>query len=298
MEGIINVLKPPGMTSGDVVHDIRRICGMKRVGHMGTLDPGAAGVLPVCIGRATRLFDLLVDKEKRYIAELRFGIATDTQDSYGTQTGLSKKIVTRDALASVLHEFTGQIEQTAPLYSAVRHNGERLYKLARAGGGEEIRPKARTVTVAQLSILEEMGENRFLMDIKCSKGTYVRALCSDIGLRLSSLAHVSFLLRTASGMFSLEDSYSLDELKDMKERGVLREAVIPVEAALLHLDELRLLLTEREVFHLKNGVRIPVEGRNVYGHVRLYANDAFLGIGAVDDGGVKIALPFFEVENG
>ena len=149
LEGVVNVLKPPGMSSSDVVTDIRHIFNMKRVGHTGTLDPGAAGVLPICIGRATRLFDYLVDKEKEYIGEITFGIATDTQDSYGAPEGRSDAVVTGEMLMEALPKFTGPQKQTAPLYSALSVDGKKMYKLARQG--VEVERKVRDINVPELS---------------------------------------------------------------------------------------------------------------------------------------------------
>ena len=145
-EGIITVLKPPGMSSSDVVVDVRRVFETKRVGHLGTLDPEAAGVLPVCVGRAVRLFDYLVDKQKTYLAELVFGASTDTQDAQGTVLETSDRIVSETELDAVLSRFTGRIVQTPPMYSALKHNGRKLYDLARAG--EEIPDKSREVEIA------------------------------------------------------------------------------------------------------------------------------------------------------
>lgn len=163
LEGVVNVLKPPGMSSSDVVTDIRHIFNMKRVGHTGTLDPGAAGVLPICIGRATRLFDYLVDKEKEYIGEITFGIATDTQDSYGAPEGRSDAVVTGEMLMEALPKFTGPQKQTAPLYSALSVDGKKMYKLARQG--VEVERKVRDINVPELSFISKTGYNLSLIHI-------------------------------------------------------------------------------------------------------------------------------------
>ena len=166
-EGIVNILKPPGMTSSDAVADVRHIFKIKRVGHTGTLDPGAAGVLPICIGRATRLFDILVDKQKEYIAEVTFGAATDTQDAYGRIAETDARIISKDELAAVLPCFIGQIEQTAPMYSAVSIDGKRLYQLAREGADAvEIK---RSATIDNIELMAQSGENRYLLRIVCSR---------------------------------------------------------------------------------------------------------------------------------
>ncbi len=291
IEGVVNLLKPPGMTSSDAVTDIRRVFGMKRVGHTGTLDPGAAGVLPVCIGRATRLFDYLVDKQKEYIAEISFGAATDTQDSYGsvTQRGVSR--VGIEELRAALPRFTGEIGQIAPMYSAVRLEGKKLYQLAREGANAVA--LRRDVTVYLLEALMKTGENRFLIRMACSKGTYVRTLCADIGAALGTPAHMSFLLRTRSGAFRIEDSYSLDELARLKGEGRLKEAVVPIEDALAILGEARLSLSENEARLFVNGVEIADPALEQYEEetpLRAYVNGAFAGIGIAKNGRMHIKL--------
>lgn len=279
LEGVVNVLKPPGMSSSDVVTDIRRIFDMKRVGHTGTLDPGAAGVLPICIGRATRLFDYLVDKEKEYIAEIAFGVATDTQDSYGTAERREQVNVTEELLLSALPRFIGKQKQTAPLYSALSVDGKKMYKLARQG--VEVERKVRDINVPELSYISKTGENRYLIRIACSKGTYVRTLCSDIGESIGVPAHMSFLLRTRSGAFSLDDSFTIDELKALKEQNGLSNAVIPIEQALMHIGEARMTLNKKGEHFLTHGAGVVFPGVERLPQdtpLRAYCNGKFLGI--------------------
>ncbi|MDR0840624.1 MAG: tRNA pseudouridine(55) synthase TruB [Christensenellaceae bacterium] len=296
MEGIVNLLKPPGITSSDAVCDIRRIFGLKRVGHTGTLDPGAAGVLPICIGRATRLFDYLVDKEKEYIAEIAFGAATDTQDAYGAIVEQAPTAITAAELSAVLPRFFGEQEQIAPMYSAVRVNGRRLYEVARAGG--ETIEKRRQICVSALELLEQTGRQAYLLRMVCSKGTYVRTLCYDIGRALGVPAHLSFLLRTQSGAFTLRDSYTLEELRALAERGQLPAAVISAEQSLSRLPAARLTLDDREIRLLRNGA--PVRAQAQYAAqtpLRVYVNDGFWGIGKLGAEGLRIEL-FLGEENG
>ncbi len=279
LEGVVNVLKPPGMSSSDVVTDIRRIFDMKRVGHTGTLDPGAAGVLPICIGRATRLFDYLVDKEKEYIAEIAFGVATDTQDSYGTAERREQVNVTEELLLSALPRFIGKQKQTAPLYSALSVDGKKMYKLARQG--VEVERKVRDINVPELSYISKTDENRYLIRIVCSKGTYVRTLCSDIGESVGAPAHMSFLLRTRSGAFSLDDSFTIDELKTLKEQNGLSSAVIPIEQALMHIGEARMTLNKKGEHFLTHGAEVVFPGVERLPKdtpLRAYCNGKFLGI--------------------
>lgn len=279
LEGVVNVLKPPGLTSSDVVSDIRHIFGMKRVGHTGTLDPGAAGVLPICIGRATRLFDYLVDKEKEYIGEIAFGIATDTQDSYGEAVERMDAVVTEEMIKAVLPSFTGLQNQTAPLYSALSVGGKKMYKLAREG--VEVERKVREINVPALELITQTAPNRYLVRIVCSKGTYVRTLCHDIGERIGVPAHMSFLLRTRSGAFDLDGAFTIGELREMKEQDRLGEAVTSIEQSLMHIGEARMELNAKGEKFLTHGAEVVfpgVENLPVDIPLRGYCNGKFLGI--------------------
>jgi len=290
-EGVVNLLKPPGMTSSDAVTDIRKLFGTRRVGHTGTLDPGAAGVLPVCIGRATRLFDYLVDKQKEYVAEISFGVATDTQDSYGSVVGRESARVTMEELRAVLPRFTGEIGQIAPMYSAVRVDGKKLYQLARQGA--ETIERRREITVYLLETLAQTGENRYLIRMVCSKGTYVRTVLADIGAEIGVPAHMSFLLRARSGDFCVEDAYTLAELIALREEGRLDEAVVPIERALSMLGAARLTLDERDARLLVNGAEIAHPSLETYAEetaLRVYANGDFLGVGIAKEGKLHIRL--------
>lgn len=279
LEGVVNVLKPPGLTSSDVVSDIRHIFGIKRVGHTGTLDPGAAGVLPICIGRATRLFDYLVDKEKEYIGEIAFGIATDTQDSYGEAVERMDAVVTEEMVKAVLPSFTGLQNQTAPLYSALSVGGKKMYKLAREG--VEVERKVREINVPALELITQTAPNRYLVRIVCSKGTYVRTLCHDIGERIGVPAHMSFLLRTRSGAFDLDGAFTIGELREMKEQDRLGEAVTSIEQSLMHIGEARMELNAKGEKFLTHGAEVVfpgVENLPVDIPLRGYCNGKFLGI--------------------
>lgn len=229
MNGVLNILKPPAMTSSDVVSHLRRILKERKVGHTGTLDPGAAGVLPVCAGRATKIADYIMRGEKEYIAEITFGTETDTQDSYGNVTRVCECAVTRDGLEETLPGFLGTILQKPPMYSAVKHEGKKLYELARKG--IEVEKPPREVTIREIEILRG-GGNRFLLRIRCSKGTYIRTLCADIGTALSCGAHTSFLMRTETGGYRVENAYTLPEIECFMEEGRIGEALIPMDRAL------------------------------------------------------------------
>ena len=286
MEGIVSVLKPPSMSSSDAVVDVRRIFETKRVGHLGTLDPEAAGVLPVCVGRAVRLFDYLVDKQKTYLCEIVFGIATDTQDAQGKVVETSGSVVTEAQLDAVLKRFTGRILQTPPKYSALKFNGQKLYDLALAG--KEIPDKTREVEIHSLVRTQTLGPNRFLLEVVCSRGTYIRTLCSDIGEALCVPAHMAFLLRTASGMFTLERSVSISQLEEMKGQGRLCDALIPCEEAASTFPRLDLKADRRKP--TVNGLSTRTDADD--GIYRIYCGD-FLGVGVVKDGSAVLKVHLY-----
>lgn len=276
IEGVVTVLKPPGMSSSDVVVDVRRIFGTKRVGHLGTLDPEAAGVLPVCVGRAVKLFDYLVDKQKTYLCEIVFGASTDTQDAQGTVLETSDRIVTAEEPDAVLPRFRGTIVQTPPMYSALKYNGQKLYDLALKG--KDIPDKSREVTIFALERTEQTGENRFLLSVTCSRGTYIRTLCHDLGAALGVPAHMGFLLRTASGPFTLNDARSIAELEALKAEDRLSEALTSCEDALTFLPRFDLAPDRKKP--ALNG--LPTTTKTNDGTYRFYCG-SFLGIGTVQN---------------
>lgn len=228
MNGFLCVLKPPGMTSSDVVVRVRRKLGRGvKVGHAGTLDPEASGVLPLMIGRAARLFDYLVEKEKTYVAQLKPGYATDTQDAHGAIIAGEGAHATRAQLEAVLPRFIGEIAQIPPMYSALKRDGKKLVDLARSG--IEIERESREVTVDSIDVSERDGE--IFLDVRCGRGTYIRTLCDDIGELLGCHACMHSLERTAVGRFSASDAYTLDRLRELD--GPAREAaLIPAEDCL------------------------------------------------------------------
>ena len=291
IEGVVCVLKPPGMSSSDAVTDIRRVFNEKRVGHTGTLDPAAAGVLPVCLGRAARLFDFLVDKQKEYIAEIVFGAATDTEDATGKVIETSERRISKEELADVLSGFTGRIDQTPPIYSALNLNGVKLYKLARSGEVKDaLESKKRSVDIFELELIGETGENRFLIRIVCSKGTYIRTLCRDIGVRIGCPAYMGFLLRTRSGSFTLDKAYSIAELAEMKENGTLSSAVVPMDRAIEHVPELRISdISRKNEQLLIHGAPIAYPGPEGK-PMRIYLHDEFMGIGEIRDSMLRITV--------
>lgn len=289
MDGVVVFLKPPGMTSSNAVIDIRKLFGERRAGHLGTLDPAAAGVLPVCLGRATRLFDLLVDKEKEYVFETAFGVQTDTQDAYGVVTAQNGHRVERGELEAVLPSFLGPQTQNASVYSALKVNGKKMYELARAG--ETVEPRAREIQIRELELLAETGDNRFLLRAVCSRGTYIRSLGEDIAKRLGTIAYVPFLLRTRSGPFSIERARTPAELEEAKAEGTLLQTLVSCEEATAFLPELT--LDADRALPTKNGLETNVRN-TADGLVRAYAAGAFLGIGRVLDGRFQLTIHLYD----
>lgn len=288
MDGIIVLLKPPGMTSSNAVYDVRRIFSEKRAGHTGTLDPGAAGVLPICIGRATKLFDCLVEKEKSYTFELLFGARTDTQDAYGRVVETMECWeIAREDVERVLPAFLGKQAQTAPVYSALKVDGRKMYDLARAG--ETVEPRVREIEIRALTLREQTGRNRFLLDVRCTRGTYVRTLAEDIGRRLGVPAYLTFLLRTASGPFTLERAHTVAELEERKLSGTLAETVVTCEEALSFLPSVTLPPERRQP--TVNGLDTFLSNQPD-GDVRVYCG-GFLGVGRVEHRRLRLAVHLY-----
>ena len=288
MDGIVTVLKPPGMTSSNVVFDIRKIYGEKRAGHLGTLDPAAAGVLPVCLGRATKLFDLLVDKDKEYIFECAFGMKTDTQDSSGAVLARDDRSIEKEDLLAVLPQFIGKQLQAASIYSALKVDGKKMYDLARAGVAVEA--KVREICVHELELIEQTGENRFLLRAACSRGTYVRSLCESIAQSLGTIGYVSVLIRSRSGPFTSERALTIPELDAAKATGTLTETLTSCEDALMFLPELR--LPQDRTIPTKNGLETHVREAQD-GLVRAYCGDSFLGTGEIQNERFRLTIHLY-----
>ena len=233
--GIINVYKEAGYTSHDVVAKLRGICKQKKIGHTGTLDPDAVGVLPVCLGSGTKVCDLLTDRKKEYIARLRLGCVTDTQDISGQILEENAVTVTAGEIKKTILSFGGESMQVPPMYSALKVNGKKLYELARQG--KEVERPARPITVYRLEILEE-EHPEYTVKVLCSKGTYIRTLCHDIGQKLGCGAVMVSLKRTRVGEFDIKDSYKLSELQKLADEGRMLEAVCPVDRLFENLAEL------------------------------------------------------------
>ena len=255
MDGILNVNKPSGPTSHDIVALVRKATGIKRVGHAGTLDPIATGVLVVCLGNATRIVEYLMDWRKSYRATAIFGAETDTEDATGKVTNETDcSHLTRDDLEAVLPKFTGEIMQVPPMVSAVHHEGKRLYEIARAGRVVERAPRPVEIYSLNLVDFTPGTSPSAILDVECSKGTYIRTLCADIGKALDCGAYMSALVRTAVGRFRVEDAVSLETTE---EEGRLAEFLIPIDEALADMPEVH--VSEENGHRIANGVMLPVE---------------------------------------
>lgn len=224
--GVINVYKEAGFTSHDVVARLRGICKQKKIGHTGTLDPDAVGVLPVCLGNATRLCDMLTDRTKEYVASFRLGIVTDTQDLSGKVLESHTPDMDPQSVRQAVSSFVGDQLQVPPMYSALKVDGKRLYELAREG--KTVERKARQITIYELELLKEEHPD-YTMRVCCSKGTYIRTLCHDIGQKLGCGGVMTHLLRSRVGEFRAEDAYRLSEIQSYAEAGRLQEILVPTE---------------------------------------------------------------------
>ncbi|MCR5602090.1 MAG: tRNA pseudouridine(55) synthase TruB [Lachnospiraceae bacterium] len=252
MNGIINIYKEQGYTSFDVVARLRGICRQKKIGHTGTLDPDATGVLPVCLGNATSLCDLLTDKTKEYETVLLLGITTDTQDVSGTVLKQQDVNLNEADVVSCIGQFTGDIEQIPPMYSAIKIDGRKLYELAREG--KTVERRARSVTIHSIDILS-IDLPRVTMRVACSKGTYIRTLCNDIGESLGCGGTMESLIRTRSGDFRIEDASKLDTVREWADEGKLQDHILSVEEIFGGCSSIRMNATADKLLHNGNTFR-------------------------------------------
>ena len=285
INGILNVYKEAGFTSHDVVAKLRGICRQKKIGHTGTLDPEAVGVLPVCLGSGTKLCDMLTDKSKEYEAVLLLGQVTDTQDVTGTVLEEHEVTVDEEQAVEAIRSFVGAYEQIPPMYSALKVNGKRLYELARAG--KEVERKGRPVEIHSIEILS-VSLPEITFRVACSKGTYIRTLCHDIGQKLGCGGTMKSLKRTRVGIFTIDGALKLSQLEELAAQGRLEEKVIPVEAMFTELPALTVkdafarLIENGNAFYpgqAEESVRTPDGGQ-----VRVYDRKGrFYGIYAFSD---------------
>lgn len=287
MNGVINIYKNTGMTSFDVVAIVRRVAKMKKVGHTGTLDPAASGVLPVCLGKATKIIDYIMENKKVYRVNLKLGMVTDTYDLEGeVLREEDASHITKDEILNCINSFVGTIDQVPPMYSALKQNGVRLYQLARQG--IEVHREARKITIYSIENIKIESNDNIQMDVCCSKGTYIRSLCYDIGEKLNVGATMTALERIQNGPFTKEEAINIEDLTEE----LLEKHIISIEKALDSFEK----ITVNEKFGklLRNGVKVfdnrmyseEVEFNKLY---RVYEdNGVFLGLGKRDEKGFKL----------
>lgn len=289
MNGIILVDKPCGWTSHDVVGKLRGILRERRIGHSGTLDPMATGLLVVFAGRATRAVEFAEADSKEYIAGLRLGVSTDTQDTTGNVLNTCETLPSKDELIAAANGFLGEISQIPPMYSAIKINGKKLYELARRG--EIVERSPRKVTISKLELV---GEDKcdYILDIHCSKGTYIRTLCSDIGDKLGCGGCMSSLRRVKAGVFSITQAHTMEQIQAAADLGGLDGIIIPVDT--LFTDKPKLTVNEFEEKKLRNGNTIKTKSAD--GTYRVYSESGeFLLLAEVKDNLLRTIKSFFEV---
>ena len=289
MNGILLVDKPTDWTSSDVVAKLRGLLHERRIGHSGTLDPMATGLLVLFVGRATRAVEFAESQEKRYLASLRLGLATDTQDITGNRISGEPREISEAELERTLALFRGDIQQIPPMYSAIKVGGKKLYEIARRGG--EVERKPRPVHIRELRLLGREGED-WLLDVTCSKGTYIRTLCHDIGQSLGCGGCMSALRRVRAGEFSIENARTLDQVREAADRGEAEKLLLPVDS--LFRQDPALSLNARDEKRIRSGGVFPVAVQD--GQYRAYGSDgAFLALVRVTGGELKSIKSFFEV---
>ena len=269
MHGFLNINKGPGLTSFAVLKKLQKLIPKNKLGHLGTLDPMAVGVLPVALGHATRLIEYMEDSDKVYRATMTLGAVSDTQDAWGSIEATGQSSYNSADLLSILAEYTGTIEQIPPMYSAVHHQGQRLYDLARQG--IEVERIARQIEITSLQILssgqDQAGQPTIDLEIQCSKGTYIRTLCHDIGQRLGTGAYMSQLTRTRAGLFTIEAALTLEELE--ANQANIETHLMPLDFPLRHWPALTLDNSE-DIMRVNNGNHIKAPAEIPAGLIRIY----------------------------
>ncbi len=281
--GVLNINKPVGMTSHDVVSVLRKKTGIKQIGHTGTLDPFAEGVLPICIGKATRLIEYMAD-DKEYLATVQFGASTTTYDIEGEKIFTTDKKISEQEILSELKNFEGEIEQIPPIYSAIKINGKKLYEYARNGETVDIKPRKVFIENSKLTHFDETKQEAQIL-IKCSKGTYIRSIANDLGRNLGVGGYLTKLVRTQAGNFRIENSIELDELD------VEKHLINPIEMINLPI----INVDNNQLTDIKNGKSIPCSKKDVSTEVILvYNNKKICAVGQIDNSRVKLKKVFLQ----
>ena len=281
ISGIINILKPAGMTSNEVLNVVKKRIHPTKIGHLGTLDPSGTGVLPVCVGRATKLFDLYLKKEKKYRAVFVFGKETDTIDSDGEMLFEQDVDITQRQIEEILPEFIGNQQQIPPKYSAKKINGQKAYELARSGADFEL--KSREIEIFDIKLLKKLEKNTYLFEINCSAGTYIRSIARDISKRLDTVAYMGAIIRTKSGNFDIENSVMLDK--------VTEKDIIPLKNILK--DRENIFVSDEFYDKIINGSPIKIDLPNKQ-NCAVYCKNQLIGIGNIFAGYLKINIYLWE----
>lgn len=282
--GFLNIYKPAGMTSHDVVYKIRKISGIKQVGHTGTLDPFAEGVLPVCLGKATRLIEYLTD-DKEYLATVQFGKSTATYDLEGEVTNISVFKVNENDILTALKNFEGEIEQLPPIYSAIKVNGKKLYDYARKGQDVEIKPRKVFIEKIELKSFDYENQSAEIL-IKCSKGTYIRSIAHDLGKITGAYAYLTKLTRTQAGKFIINDAIKLDEIENNFSTDMLINPLDVIELPQINVKE-------EELEKIHNGQFLQNFGeKNGQPVILIYNNSVICAVGAAEDNKIKLKKVF------
>ncbi|PRR80244.1 tRNA pseudouridine synthase B [Clostridium liquoris] len=283
MNGVLNVYKPCGMTSFDVVRRVKKICKIKRVGHTGTLDPLASGVLPICIGNSTKIVDYIMNENKIYIATMKLGIVTDTYDREGKVIHENPVNIDENSVINCIKSFHGEIDQIPPMYSALKVNGKRLYELAREG--IEVERKSRKVHIYSMDILD-INMPFVTFKVECSKGTYIRSLCYDMGKNLGVGGSMWSLERTKTGIFAIENSVNIEDLNEDN----VQDYIIPMDKALFKYNAIN--MDKRYEILLLNGATLTNKYvlQNIDENIilRVYIENRFIGLGKRTAEGFKI----------
>lgn len=277
INGIILVNKPKGISSNTVVNIVKKCVGANKAGHLGTLDVAGHGLLPVTLGKSTKLFDYFLNKDKVYRATFKFGVESDTLDLEGEIIITDDKKISSEEICETLPKLIGKQYQMPPIYSAKKINGMKAYDLARAGKDVQLKPKL--IEIYDLKLIKKVGDNEFLFEIHCSSGTYIRSLCRDMARLLSTCGLMSDIIRTRCGSFSLDESYTLEEIKCGKYDIISPDTIFNYE---------KIFLTFQEVTKILNGVNLKRSEPD--GDYSIYDNNDFIGIGRIEKGFLRITL--------
>ena len=293
MDGFINMLKPPGITSSQLVVKLRKILGQKKIGHSGTLDPGAAGVLVLGVNKGTRLLEYLLDSDKSYRAELTFGVKTTTGDAFGEIVEQDKGCkINQEELEKVLESFKGQHMQIPPMTSAIKQQGKKLYELAREG--KSVERKARSIEIKNIKLVQFFTVKdtlKAIFDVECSKGTYIRTLCEDIAAKLDTVGYMSFLIRTQIGLFNVNSSHTIEEVEDKFSKNQY-DFISPLELIIDNKGFVKYFLSDDELFKVLNGNPIQAELNPTDKTIALFSEQKLVALGKNDGNMIKLNKVF------